>query len=79
MNPVGLRMKLEANVNEKLYFTYLFSLLRTKVCLKRENLLKWELSPGNKVDSSFYFTENWLFLGGQGIGLAQRQCSINVC
>ena len=36
MNSMGLRMKLEANVNEKLYFTHLFYPLGTKVCPKRE-------------------------------------------
>ena len=63
----------------KNYILLTFSILQELKYVLRENLSKWELSPGNKVDSSFDFTENWLFLGGQGIGLAQRQCSINVC
>lgn len=37
------------------------------------------MSPGNKIDSFIFdFSENWLLVGGQRIGLAQRQCSINV-
>lgn len=57
----------------------IFSVFQRLSYVLREKFSKWEMSPGNKIDSSIFdFTENWLFLGGQKIGLAQRQCSINV-